>query len=354
MKTRCYVICILFFYLAQHVTAQKNQVNQPVKNFDLLWKAFDNHYAFFSLKQVDWSGSYKKYRARVTEKTNNDSLFDICSRMLAELKDGHVSLSTNTAHFCAGLPANLLNNSLDSILKLIDITDSDLIKLGFKNIVQVKGQVGEKKINIIEFSTTPDYGYMRVNAMSGLSCSQLKNTLRSALNRFSGLKGVIIDVRFNGGGYDDYSYEIAGHFTDKKRIGHYKHQRKITGHDDFTPLKTWFLTPRGKKQYTGPVVVLTSNVSASATDVFALAMRQLPYVTILGDTTYGVFSDQYESRLPDGWHFTLSYERYYDVEMKCYEGVGIRPDILLQNSLRDLSAGKDPVIYKAVEILKLR
>lgn len=127
--------------------------------------------------------------------------------------------------------------------------------------------------------------------MEGMSKQKLKRVLKLMIKYLNLSKGVIIDVRFNGGGMDTYSYQIAGSFTDKKRIGHYKCTRKASSHNDFTKLETWYLKPKGKRQITKPIIILTSNASASATDVFVLAMKQLPYVTIIGDNTFGVFSE---------------------------------------------------------------
>ena len=68
--------------------------------------------------------------------------------------------------------------------------------------------------------------------------------------------------------------------------------------DDFTPLKTWYLEPQGDVQFTGPIVLLTCDAVFSGGEVFALAIKQLPYVTIIGDHTNGIFSYQLERHYP--------------------------------------------------------
>jgi hypothetical protein len=353
VKCKSRLLCFLLFLPYLTIHGQDRKIDNPVKNFEALWKTFDDHYAFFDLKKINWDDSYKKYRQQVNDSTTNDSLFAVCSRMLGELKDGHVGLMNRSKYFMAGAPPDFLTDNLDSMRKLSNVIDSNLIQLGFTNFIRMKenqpsrGMIG----NLIELSSSPDYGYIRISAMYGISKSQLKQVLQLASERFYSLKGVIIDVRFNRGGYDTYSYEIAGSFTDKKRIGHYKCVRKAGGHTHFTKPEAWYLNPKGKKQITTPVIVLTSNRSASATDVFALAMKQLPYVTIIGDTTYGVFSDMYEAKLPNGWNYGLSNEKYFDANMICYEGIGIAPDILLLNSGNDITQNKDPLLYKAIEVL---
>ena len=331
-------------------------VDQPVKNFETLWKKFDDHYAFFDQKNFTWEDLHKKYRNQIRENTCNDSLFVVCSRMLGELKDGHVTLSKRDKHFNAGKLNNFYSefSKKGSINNLIQITDSNLAKLGFTNAIKIYQNNAQDYRSLIEISNSPNYGYIRINAMEGLSRKKLRRVLKLAVEHFRSSKGVIIDVRFNGGGKDTYSYKIAGSFTDKKRIGHYKCTRKTSGHNDFTKLETWYLKPKGARQITTSIIILTSNASASATDVFVLAMRQLPYVTIIGDNTFGVFSDMYESKLQNGWEFSLSHQKYFSADMKCFEGIGVTPDIQLLNSTNDIKQNRDPLIFKAIEVLNNR
>ena len=70
-------------------------------NFDALWNILDSHYCFFEEKDIDWEAVGRKYRAEINPETNYIELFDICSRMLDELKDGHVNLSSsfNTSYY---------------------------------------------------------------------------------------------------------------------------------------------------------------------------------------------------------------------------------------------------------------
>ena len=69
----------------------------PEKNFEELWKTFNNRYPFFEERNVDWKKQYETYRAKVTSKTGDDELFDIFCEMLGPLNDGHVSLIAKTS-----------------------------------------------------------------------------------------------------------------------------------------------------------------------------------------------------------------------------------------------------------------
>jgi carboxyl-terminal processing protease len=85
--------------------------------------------------------------------------------------------------------------------------------------------------------------------------------------------------------------------------------------------------------------------------VFALALKQRPHVTIIGDHTNGIFSYQLEKRLPNGWEYCLSYQIYLSPDLACYEGKGIPADITLFNTVADIEAGVDPLIMRALEVL---
>jgi C-terminal processing protease CtpA/Prc len=98
---------------------------------------------------------------------------------------------------------------------------------------------------------------------------------------------------------------------------------------------------------------LTCDAVFSGGESFALAMRELPYVTIIGERTNGIFSYTLDKRLPNGWKYCLSYQRYMSADMICYEGEGVPVDIELLNKRSDLSTGEDPLISRALQILEM-
>jgi C-terminal processing protease CtpA/Prc len=101
-------------------------------------------------------------------------------------------------------------------------------------------------------------------------------------------------------------------------------------------------------------VLLTCDSVFSGGECFALALKQLPYVTIIGDRTNGIFSYQLEKTLPNGWEYRLSYQMYFSPDMVCYEGEGVPVDIELLNRKADIENGSDPLIARALDVLKSR
>ena len=67
-------------------------------------------------------------------------------------------------------------------------------------------------------------------------------------------------------------------------------------------------------QFTGDVVVLTSPITASPAEVFALAATEVAHATVIGNPLFGEFSDAIDWVLPNGIEFTMSMEIYTDLE----------------------------------------
>lgn len=350
------VVILLLVLTFSKAYGQDYQIEEPIKNFDKLWNVFNDRYANFELKNIDWDDIYVKYRPLINENTSNDSLFKVCNQMLLELQDGHVNLiqygkkgkiinkgnDGSPSIFLQHFPLSKEENP--NIHQLLKTTDKTLNAHGFSKI-------GISRKGSMEYLKSKDYGYLRILSMGNLSLSKYRKHTDNAVTAFENSKGMIIDVRFNGGGDDKVSFEIASRFTDKKRIGHYKKERK-KGTSTFKKTRTKYLEPSGENQFTKPIIILTSDLTASAAEVFTMIMKELPYVTIIGDNTNGIFSDMFDFRLPNGWLATLSHQQYFSAEMENYEGKGIEPDIKLLNKPEDVNNGIDPLIETGITELK--
>lgn len=347
------VILGLSLLISLNLYSHDNQINEPVKNFEKLWNEYNNYYPFFDIKNTNWEKVYQEFRPLINDETTNDSLFIVCCNMIRRLNDRHNSLldKKNKKSCKTSYPIRLLeefpkNSSLQALLKTIDTT---LTQNQFGDMTRVKMEIPYLFGDVIEYTNNGKYGYLRVNLMFGLSNKEWNQVIDNVIKSFGNVQGVIIDVRFNSGGYDKYSLQIAGRFVNKKEIGFYKCTKKKSG---FTALKKKYLKPTGDKQLIVPIVLLTSNQSMSATDVFALVMKDLPYVTIIGDDTQGIFSEVKEWKLPNGWYYTLSTRKYLGKDMINYEGVGVSPDIKILNTKKDVENGIDPLIIEALKVLK--
>ena len=134
-------------------------------------------------------------------------------------------------------------------------------------------------------------------------------------------------------------------------LGHSK-QTRNGDYEEFSPLEKWYIRPQTNKGFTKPVVLLTNDQTASAGDVFAMIMKALPQVNIIGENSLGIYSDMYGFELPNKWQVSLSNQRYYSSNMICYESKGTPVDIHVKNTKRDLLTMNDPVIITALNFLK--
>ncbi len=324
----------------------------PEINFEKLWETFQNRYPFFELRNVDWKKQYETFRPKVSPFTTDDELFDIFCEMLDPLNDGHVELKAKTGpdrkKRCFNPepePRFHQEFSKREIKRLFKTTQKTLSSKGF-------GPLEKTPAWILHYCRSRNVGYIRILELEGVKKRKLTKALDRITKDFDSLEGLIIDIRENPGGDDSTVIAIVNRFCDRKRIAFHRKTKIGPGDADFKPVKSWHMTPQGTAQFTGPIVLLSCDSVFSGGEVFALAMKQLPNVTIIGDDTNGIFSYQLEKKLPNGWRYRLSYQIYFSADMVCYEGRGVPVDISLLNRKSDIENGIDPLVIRALEVIE--
>jgi carboxyl-terminal processing protease len=173
------------------------------------------------------------------------------------------------------------------------------------------------------------------------------NDIDNVIDFFSQARGVIIDVRNNRGGGSAGTDPIIGRFIETAIVTTSAFS-KMGSRDPGTIL------PQGGRQYTGPIAILISGTSFSATEVFADIVRQLDYVTIVGDTTAGGgMSSNGEARhfLPNGGAIRINYEAILRLDGQPIEWNGVPPDIRVVQTKADIENNIDKQLEFAVELL---
>ena len=326
----------------------------PEKNFEALWNMFHERYPFFELRNVDWQKQYDAYRPQVTSETSSRELFEIFCQMLDPLDDGHVEVaareigeSNRRKWYFSPEPMTRFRKefSAKGVKQLFKTTAKTLAAAGF-------GAPKETEAWILHYCRSKDFGYLRILELEDVSKRKLTRALDKISREFAELKGFIIDIRDLPGGEDSIAISIINRFCDAKRVAFHRKTKIGSGKNDYKKLRTWHLEPQGKAQFTGPIALLTNDSVFSGGEAFALAIRELPYVTIIGDRTNGIFSYTLDKKLPNGWRYCLSYQVYLSADMVCFEGEGIPVDIELLNKRADIDNGSDPLIVRALEELK--
>lgn len=334
--------------------------SQPEKDFDIFWTTFRDHYAFFKLKGVNWDSSYVQYRPKVSAKTNRAELVALLGQMADPLKDGHITISAGDEVLYKGKKPSLFRETFKGKEKTFwAIADNLLLQHSFAAPVGIgplfKGEP------LIYASHNNNAAYIRITRFFGDVESlfddrkeradlHLMCTLwDSLLQAYAAKSSLIIDLRGNGGGHG--GIELAGSFTNKKLLTHYKAIRVAGGYENMTPLQAQYLEPANGIQFLKPIVLLTSDRTASSAEDFVISLYQLPQVTTIGTPTSGMLSDMYSANLSNGLSFTLSNQRYYSTDTSLMEDSGVPPKIKLANTLNDFEQKTDPVLLKALSFL---
>ena len=326
----------------------------PVAVFEQFWQLFRDRYPFFRLRNLNWDRQYKLFRPLVDSSTSDDELFDLLSDMIAPLNDGHIELiakakpHSKARYFNPETKPRFWRTFTKSQREdLFRVTETNLQENGFANLDNTEAW-------ILKFCRSQSYGYLRILELEGIGKGKLGRALDTICDEFKSLRGMIIDIRDNPGGDDDIVLKIVNRFCQKKQVAFRRQTKLGPGENDLSAIKTWHMKPKGSAQFEGPVVLLTCDSVLSGGEIFALAMRQLPNVTIIGDRTNGIFSYQLERKLANGWRCHLSYQIYYSPDMKCYEGKGVPVDMQMLNSKADLANRVDPLVIEALKSLDTR
>nr|WP_314175614.1 S41 family peptidase [Streptomyces sp. DSM 40971] len=304
----------------------------PVKTFDVFWQTFEENYPFFEAKGVDWHAVRDRYRPRIDSDTTPAELFAVFRKMVTPLYDAHVAvLAGDAGSFGQVRPGTEMPTpQLDAkVRKFIEKRD-----LGGHALREFAG-------GRIGYADLPGgQGYLRVSGFTGYTedgdyaadRAELRRALDAVLTRerTARLKGLIVDLRVNGGGSDSLGLELAARLTGRPHFAYAKAARNDPSDPSrFTRPQPSYIQPAGgRPHFTGPVAVLTGGSTVSAGETFTQALMERPGRTVrIGQPTQGVFSDTLERRLPNGWSFTLPNEEFRTRDGRTFDGTGVPPHI---------------------------
>ncbi|TVL92641.1 S41 family peptidase [Streptomyces sp. SAJ15] len=306
----------------------------PPATFDAFWQTFEENYPFFAAKGVDWHAVRDRYRPRVRPDTTGPELFAIFSDMLRPLYDAHVSLADPVSR----RRFSQLRPGTDPISEEVD-AEAKAHTLRH----ELRGApVREFAAGRITYADLPGgKGYLRVSGFGGYTGeggddgyaanrAELDKALDAVFTPESTarLRGLVLDLRINGGGSDALALGIAERLTDRP---HFAYAKRARNHpDDPTrhtrPQRVTVRPAPGAASYTGPVAVLTGGSTFSAGETLTQALMNRPGRTIrVGEPTQGVFSDVLVRTLPNGWSLGLPNEEYLTRDGRTFDGPGIPP-----------------------------
>lgn len=384
--------------------------------FDEVWQSVRDRYYDPALHGADWNAVRAALRPLAAQARTNDELYGVLRRMLRSLRDSHTRVYAPNEKFNWHRPrylsTGLTIREVEGQLVIAAVeANSEAERSGARagdTVVSVDGApaVAVLKRLLAEEVSASRAATARFQAVSmlldGPREKQVEVRLRNATGRERTIKldrrererqpalrlrrvkdnywiadfnvfttqiavefvralrqelraarGLIIDLRQNGGGEAEAMVEIIstllppgvklGQFTD--RAGH-------VFLDPQTRSALLFSAER-LPRFGGPVIVLTSEKTASAAEILAYVLKERNRALILGGQTCGcVLGVSRARQLPDGGTLALSEMNYQTPAGARLEGVGVAPDVPLAPKLGDLIKRRDTALERALEEMR--
>lgn len=328
--------------IVQPPPAPRAGLSAPEAVFEEFWSIYNEGYALFGVKRIDWDAVHRVYRPRVNASTSNEALWALMGEVIGLLNDVHVTLSDPVSSRRVRSGGRSIGvGPFDNGEFSLDLVARSYAKGGLKSAVE----------GALHFGWLPgDIGYLHIGSFRDPDASA--EATDAALAALKGAQGFVLDVRHNGGGDDRVGQAIASRFVKASQPYMTVEMRRIGRlPPTFLDPVEWRLAPAGPVQHTGPVVLLVNSRSISAAENFAIAMRTVPHVTIIGETTAGVMADVTTKTLPNGWRVTVPINLFRDAQGVSWEGIGITPDLWVKNDAAAVASGTDRVLQVALDFL---
>jgi len=300
--------------------------------FDEVWQAFDREYAnFVLLPKLDWEKHGALHRKGLARVETSYDLAALLAEMLAGLQDLHVWVTCGED----GLPGysrpRPQNASWDGSFFTLD------------------GGRNDTGHDLLWARTKDGLGYLNVHSLTD---AELPAAFDAALEELADTWGLVVDLRFNGGGGEDLAQQLAGRFIDQERVYSTNRYRIGPKHDQLGEVLERKVAPRGPWRYESPVIALQGQRTMSSAESFALMLAQCPQVTTLGDRTAGSSANPRRIELACG--ITVNLPRWHDMDPagKPIEHAGIAPEVAVEAGPEAFTKEKDPVLEAALARLR--
>lgn len=339
--------------------------------FDFTWETFNEYYAFFDERGVDWAAENARLQPEVGSATDDDLLFELLSELLSPINDDRVFLERPFDFFSPVEERGALVELRRGFAAQDEVTDFQLyIDSVFEqleqNIISRLDVESVKELGPLAWGTSQggSVGYLAVTSMQGYAVDadgeQLEEVsfaqdiaaaeaaFDTVMADLADTSRLIIDLRVNFGGFDAIALDLVRRFVGDPQVVLSKTARSR----DFESAPVVArLEPPADGAYLQPVTLIVSVDTVSAAELFVIPMQRFPQVTLIGQNTAGVLSNTLFKPLPNGWEVGLSNEVLVDADGVSFESVGVPPDMQVSVfNVDDIAAGLDPAMDLALSM----
>lgn len=198
------------------------------------------------------------------------------------------------------------------------------------------------KVKSVEFEMKDNnIAYIKIRQFNSETVPLFNEAIMAILQR-PNIGGVILDMRYNPGGYLQAAIDVAGEWIDGEVVV----KEKIRNGDEI--LHRSNKTANLDKFKT---VVLVNAGSASGSEIVAGALQDWKRATIVGEQTYGKGSVQKLINLKDGSSVKLTMAKWFTPKGNTIEGDGITPDVVVEITEDDYNTYQDPQMDEAIKLI---
>ena len=223
----------------------------------------------------------------------------------------------------------LMRGPVGTSIKLTVRRKNNKKPLEFKIIRKI---IEVKSVKAEILGKNKNLGYIRLKSFNENSDKQFLEIVKK-YEKNSEIKGYIIDLRNNPGGLLNQAINITDFFLDDGQIVSTK-GRKVSE-------TRKFFAKKGDEIKGKPIIVLINNGSASASEIFAGALKDHKRAIILGESSYGKGSVQSIIPLKNGGGMRLTISKYYLPSGNSISEVGVTPDIVVEEKESDFKINSD-------------
>ena len=347
--------------------------------FTAFWNGMNNNYVFWDIDTTNWDNMYKIYKPifdslDINKTSDVQKSVQYFRAMTDGLIDSHYNLS-----FATPISDSTVSPSYDRKLKAGIIRPAYVFYDYDANYYLDSGYVyGKDSINLLEGDTTEAIaGTINGNVLYlGFNQFNLKNSYNSAdngvkkvlkyfinhlRNSANPLKGVVIDVRGNGGGdISDLNFLVGNLISSQLTVG-YTRYKSGDGRLDYTPWAPAIVTPQpGAANVTVPIVAIADIWTTSMAELTAMAIHTLPNGHIVGERTWGANGPLTANENLNGGQFTAanflfaytSSSMFKYIDGNIYEGKGFPPDYDVPFNLNSFQTSGDKQLEKALSLMQ--
>lgn len=371
----------------------ETEVSQmPSQVFKAFWHGMNNSYGFWDIDPTDWDRVYDEYlplfealdEAEAETEEEEEELLGtmqtLYTQMCGTLIDHHLSIA-----FFPGSEYEFAVSPGRLEIKTRDYFHDPIIE----NIIPACIEENKKAGRIEEFKqgryegdgsnmTAVSYkidgviylrfsGFVFYEALQkdpGGPVEQVLRNYQRMILETPDIKGVIIDVRDNGGGLLADTQEVFAPMIDTDLLIGYTRLKEGLGRFDYGPWVPCIVSPaENHRKVEAPIIVLANLYSVSMSELTCMAVSALPNGCVVGERTYGgtgPLAGDYKLAYSGAWNNNVvniygSTAVMKDARGKLHEGVGIVPHIEVLQTAEveaEMRSGVDPQLERALEYIR--